>query len=68
VGVLRADAGGVTGVDDAPAQALDLFPQRRLLVQQGRKLALDQRAERQHVLLVVATMAEPGLGKVNDRT
>jgi len=65
VGVLRPGTGRVTGVDDAPPQALDLLPQRRLLVQQGHELVLDLVTERMHGLLVEAATAEPGRGKAD---
>ena len=68
VGVLRAGTGRVTGVDDAPPQALDLLPQRRLLVQQGHQLVQDLVTERMHGLLVEAATAEPGRGKLIDCT
>jgi hypothetical protein len=63
VGVLRTQAGRVTSIDDAPAQPLDLLPQRRPLVQQGHELVLDPQAEHPHLLLVEATVAEPGRGE-----
>src|SRR5215470_2440956 len=65
VGVLGPGTGRVTGGDDAPPQALDLLPQRCLLVQQGHELLLDLVTERMHGLLVEAATAEPGRRKAD---